>query len=187
VALWDVVFEHPLYFTERSLRRLAAAVGLDVADSGSGFGGQYLWIETGPVRRSDGRPSTTRSAVRAAHRFEHLARAAIDHYAELLDRSETCGRRVALWGTGSKGTTFVNSVPGAGSIPVVVDVNPRKHGLHLPGTGQVVSAPADLPAYEVDEVIVLNPNYRSEVGRTLRELGVSATVLDPLPVSAGRA
>jgi hypothetical protein len=178
IALWDVVYEHPLYFVDRSLRRLAERTGFVVTSSGTGFGGQYLWIE---CRRGGGRSATGdgEAVVESARAFDRRAREVIAWYEAALHDAAQAGQRIALWGTGSKGTTFLNLVEGAAAIDAVVDVNPRKVGLFVPGTGQPVIDPAQLQGSGVDKVIVLNPNYRTEISARLVELAVDAAVLTP--------
>ena len=65
------------------------------------------------------------------------------------------------------------------SVEHVVDINPRKHGRHVPGTGQRVVAPGALTTAPPDEVVVLNPLYVAEVQVQLAALGVTATVRSP--------
>ena len=62
----------------------------------------------------------------------------------------------------------------------MVDINPRKHGKFLPGTGQVVSPPEALLDHPVDKILAMNPIYVDEIRAMLRRLEVSAEVL---PVS----
>jgi hypothetical protein len=119
------------------------------------------------------------ATIEAARAFDRRASDILGWYEGALADAVQAGERVALWGTGSKGTTFLNVVPGAAAIDVVVDVNPRKVGLHVPGTGQPVIDPTQLTGLRVDKVIVLNPNYRTEIGARLTELGVDAAVLTP--------
>jgi hypothetical protein len=59
----------------------------------------------------------------------------------------------------------------------VVDVNPRKWGLFLPGTGQVVFAPAALRDVEVDTVVITNAAYLQEIRDELATLGIGADVV----------
>jgi hypothetical protein len=72
--------------------------------------------------------------------------------------------------------TFLNTVPGASELLQVVDLNPRKHGKHVAGTGQRIIAPQDLRLDPPDRVVVLNPLYVSEVRAELDRLGVAAEV-----------
>ena len=59
----------------------------------------------------------------------------------------------------------------------VVDVNPNKAGLYIPGTGQIVVAPDELEGRELATVLVMNPLYVDEIRRTLAGLGSRADVI----------
>lgn len=107
-----------------------------------------------------------------------------ERYAEEVERWRTDlrgfaenGAEVVIWGTGSKGVTFLNTVDVDRTISAAVDVNPRKHGKFVAGTGQTIIGPDDLPSVRPDLVIVMNPIYRDEIGRKLAELGLAPSVL----------
>ena len=178
-AVWDVIYEHPSYFTAPALRTLFEATGFRVLAEGLGYGDQYRWVEAVPGDARKGVEAADEAEVRAigatAATFGDAFRRRVAAWDErLLERAGNGG--VALWGAGSKGVTFLNSVPGARRIPTVVDLNPRKHGRHVPGTGQVISPPDALGATRVHTVIGMNPLYSSEIGRHLVSLGVQAEV-----------
>src|SRR3546814_15520530 len=61
-----------------------------------------------------------------------------------LEHHREAGHRVVVWGGGSKGTMFLNflQVGTGGGIDYVVDINPRKRGRFVPGTGQEIVDPA---------------------------------------------
>src|SRR5690606_36978788 len=86
-------------------------------------------------------------------------------------------RRVVAWGAGSKGNTFANLVAQVDIVPYVVDLNPRKHGMFVAGTGGRIVPPEFLVQYKPDEVIVLNPNYEREVRQRLEALGLNPSIL----------
>ena len=83
---------------------------------------------------------------------------------------------VAVWGAGAKGTTFLNLVEGGDRVGHLVDVNPRKRGKHVPGTGQPISAPEDLAERPPRHVVVMNPIYRAEIRQTLHGLGIEPEI-----------
>jgi hypothetical protein len=58
----------------------------------------------------------------------------------------------------------------------VVDLNPRKWGLFVPGTGHRVLAPGEVPGTPVDRVLLPNPLYVTEVRELLVQLDVQAEV-----------
>jgi hypothetical protein len=78
---------------------------------------------------------------------------------------------------GSKGVMFLNAVPGAASIEALVDINPRKQGRYVAGTGQRIAAPHELAERDADVVIIMNPLYRQEIAGSLDALGVHADVI----------
>ncbi|MCZ7525043.1 MAG: hypothetical protein M5U14_00810 [Acidimicrobiia bacterium] len=115
--------------------------------------------------------------ARSAGTFGARLDRALERWGGFLDELLATGRRVALWGAGSKGVTFLNLVEGGDRVDAVVDVNPRKHGLHVPGTGQAVVAPETLGEDPVDVVLVMNPLYEDEIRARLDGVGVAADVV----------
>ena len=183
VALWDVIYEHPLHFTAPALARLFADAGLVVTRLGTSFGGQYLAVEAS----TDATPSTAVDVSPDPAALEGLAAAFRDRASRL--RAGWAGRLaelatrgpVALWGAGSKGVSFLATVEGAGDVAAVVDVNPRKHGRHVPVTGHEVVGPETLVSLRPRSVVVLNPVYRDEIAAMLAGLGVDAEVVTGQP------
>lgn len=173
-ALWDVIYEHPSHFTPTSMHRLLSDAGFSVSRVDTSFGGQYLWAEAFSGRA--GGDAATAVDTDLATAFASRAAALVAHWSDRLAAERAEGRRIALWGTGSKGVTFLNLVPGAEAVADVVDVNPRKHGLHVPGTGQRVVGPDALARTRPDLVVVMNPLYVEEIERVLAGLGVTARV-----------
>jgi SAM-dependent methyltransferase len=179
IALWDVIYEHCLHFTAPALQALVTGSGFEVRDLGSSFGGQFLWTElsAGFGGRVD-LPGVEvvearrRAAGSFASRSEELLQRADVRVGELVAEGP-----VALWGVGSKGTTFLSMVPSAAGIAGVVDVNPYKQGRFVPVTGQEVLGPDALVELAPRAVVVLNRNYIDEVNGDLRRLGVEAPVV----------
>jgi FlaA1/EpsC-like NDP-sugar epimerase len=87
------------------------------------------------------------------------------------------GKHVALWGAGAKGAMFLNTFRDQPAFEYIVDVNPHKHGLYIPGTGQKVVGPEFLREYRPDALIIVNPNYQDEISRQVKELGLRPELL----------
>src|SRR2546425_10047244 len=88
-------------------------------------------------------------------------------------------RRVAVWGAGAKGVTFVNLVdPDCRQIHCLVDVNPNKQQKYVPGTGHPIIAPAMIDDAGIEAVIVLNPNYVQEISAALVQQGSRVVVIN---------
>ena len=175
-AVWDVIYEHPSYFTSGSLELLLGRAGLRVLDQGASFGGQYLWAEAVLNGRDEsaGAPGEDEGL---GDFVEPFGRTFEEKVAAWDERLGAFGGEAALWGAGSKGVTFATSVPNAATLPHVIDLNTRKHGRHVPVTGQAVERPEVLADSPVDSVVALNPLYEAEIAGQLAELGVDAEVL----------
>jgi hypothetical protein len=85
---------------------------------------------------------------------------------------KTEGKRVVVWGGGSKGATFLSLTNAKSIIDYVVDINPRKHGMYISGTGHKIVPPSFLKNKKPDIVIIMNPNYVKEIGKICGELGI---------------
>jgi len=100
-----------------------------------------------------------------------------DEWRARLGALAAAGKRGVVWGAGSKGVTFLNATGAGDEIVAVVDINPRKQGKFVAGTGQPIVAPAQLADIRPDFVIIMNANYREEIGGMLDEMSVAADIL----------
>jgi hypothetical protein len=185
LGVWDLIYEHCGYFWEGSLAEAFRRGGFVATRLASEFGGQYLTIDALPDDESararvshavDGVPSP-RQLDAAVARFADAYRAKVDHWRAVLDGLRRDGRRAVLWGAGSKGVSFVNTLRAGGVVDCLIDLNPHKHGRYVPGTGHAVRAPDSLAARPPDAVIVMNPLYADEIGAALRAMGIEAELL----------
>lgn len=181
LSIWDVIYEHPSYFTPTSLARAFERAGFAVEAVTEAFEEQFLWLDALP-RDPDEPPAEDGAAPppalrRHADAFAGRYRAIVREWRGRLQELHRRGVRVVLWGAGSKGVTFLNALDRENRISYVVDVNPRKGGMYVAGTGQRIVAPEFLREYRPEVVIITNPNYREEIGEQLADLGVSAKVV----------
>jgi hypothetical protein len=77
----------------------------------------------------------------------------------------------------SKGVTFLNTFKEQDIIEFVVDINPRKWGVHVAGTGQEIVPPDFLRTYHPEVVIIMNANYKDEIRQHLVDLGITARIM----------
>ena len=183
-AFWDIYYEHCLYFSSVSLSFLFSSCGFRVLKMGHGFGGQYLCMEArgeGGAERRRVRDVRTRTGVRA---LLSRVNAFSTYYQRLVEDTRRRMSRVArgsnlvIWGAGAKTVAFLNLLGiWRDQIEYVVDVNPRKWGTYVPGTGQQIVSPDSLQTHKPDIVMVMNPGYRSEIKRTMTRIGVTAKVV----------
>lgn len=178
LGIWDIIYEHCGYFSDASLRKAFRRNGFRVDSIARAFGGQFLTLHGTPADEVPGASDDDLSEL--ADKINRFARVYADKVetwrARLLDL-ERAGQRVVLWGAGSKGVSFLNTLKVCGAVECLVDLNPHKHGRYIAGTGHQVRAPQALAQVRPDVVIVLNPQYRDEIASDLRGLGVHAEIL----------
>lgn len=176
-AIWDLIHEHCSYFAEPTLSWLFERAGFEVVDIGRALGDQYLWVEARPrpVLDSPPGPPDVTTIEKLLGDFARSFTSTVGDWKERL--AELDPRQVAVWGAGAKGVMFLNLVDPEGQIRHVVDVNPHKHGRHVPGTGQRIIDPASLAADPPTQVIVMNPLFSEEIRATLVEHGLTAQTL----------
>lgn len=181
IGFWDIYYEHCSYFTPGSLARLFRRCGFDVIDLWRDYGDQYLMIEAQPGSGRDRAfPELENDLRRTAADVEMFRREApqvLRRWREYLAQQYAAGRKVVLWGSGSKGVAFLTTLGIEREITYTVDINPNKHGMFMAGTGQQIVSPAFLRDYQPDVVIIMNPIYCDEIQRDLTALGVAADVL----------
>jgi hypothetical protein len=82
-----------------------------------------------------------------------------------------------IWGSGSKGVSFLTTMGIGDEIGCVVDINPYRQGKFMPGSGHEIVPPDELKRYRPELVIVMNPAYVREIGADLEKMGVKAEVV----------
>ena len=181
-AFEDIYYEHCSYFSAGSLGRLFNQLGLRVLSTQIEYDGQYLTVEA--TLPGAGRPNAVEPAlddldVLASHvsTFPQRMQAKLQEWQEHLARWKTQGKRAVIWGSGSKGVSFLTGVPGEDVISHAVDINPYRHGYFMPTTGQQIVGPQQLSDIRPDVVIVMNRVYLAEIRAQLGELGLDPEVL----------
>lgn len=178
-AFWDVYYEHCSYFTSCSLARLFEAAEFTVLDVWLGYGDQYLMIAARPngTHAAPRRSAEERDRIaRHAASFAVRVRQSGERWRRWLERQKRSGRRIVLWGGGSKAVAFLTTLRIDGEIDYVVDINPHRQGTYLPGTADEIVGPEFLTSYRPDCVVVMNPLYRDEIRRELEHRDLRPTV-----------
>jgi hypothetical protein len=176
-VIWDFFYEHCSLFTPASLRLALESEGFAVERAEHVFSGQYLWVASrasAPVEpRAD--PGEIVDLARAFGASEPSITA------EWRERLATLAKRgrVAVWGAGAKGVTFANRAdPKVELVDCLVDLNPRKQGCHVPGTGHPIVDYRDLPGRGVLYAVLMNPNYRQESQAFLASAGIDVELVE---------
>lgn len=179
-AFWDVYYEHCSYFTGHALTQLFERAGFNVIDVRSEYDGLYLAIEAVPAEQPADLPaddSLTRWTVTRAREFGAAVRETIESWNRRLASLKAQGKRVVIWGSGSKGVAFLTALRDPDAVSWVVDINPYRQGMFMPGTGHKVVAPEFLRIARPDIVVVMNPIYLREISEQLQTLGIQSELL----------
>lgn len=179
-AFWDMYYEHCTYFTLGSLARLFRACDFELLDLYKVYDDQYLMIECKPVPAGEGQSGKHFDTEDDLARTEQLVREFETGIQEKfrglradLDRWRSEGLKPVVWGSGSKGVSYLTTLGITDEIEYVVDINPHKHGKYLAGTGHVIVGPDDLVEIKPDVVLVMNPIYVDEIRADLAKRGLS--------------
>jgi len=169
--VWDIIYEHCSYFTPSSLSDLFRRAGFSPIDVSMQFGSQYLTIEAMPLAGAPPLAPDATARVLEAAGVTKFADAYLRKLAFWRGKLGTGRTQTVLWGAGAKGVSFLNALDlPHEAIRYAVDVNPRKHGKFIPGTGQQVVHPEALRELKPELVIVTNPIYQAEIRDTLNSL-----------------
>jgi SAM-dependent methyltransferase len=180
-AFWDIYYEHCSYFTAGSLAGLFHISGFKPEDLYHDYDGQYLIITAYPSRGStcpggdlDNDMDISNQAV---SEFRQKCSQKINYWLKTIRKFNHDGKRVVLWGSGSKAVAFLTTLKLSKEIEYLVDINPYRHGKYIPGTGHEIVAPEFLKKYKPHKIIVMNPVYCNEIQQELDDLNVNADLL----------
>ena len=101
----------------------------------------------------------------------------IEGWRKRLEGAAEGGKRVAIWGGGSKARRFPHHHRPRRQVAAVVDINPYKQGMFLPGTGHEVLAPEILIEIKPDLVVVMNQIYQAEITEQPHRMGLDPEVV----------
>lgn len=171
----DFFYEHCSLFNPYSMELALKVAGFTPVAITGVFDGQYMWAEA--VAGSEEVASPASSVE-----FPDIM-AGRDAFIREWKSLIATGAPAVVWGAGAKGVSFCALVDEeAQHIAAVVDVNPAKQGKFMPLTGHQVLAPNALKTIRPKTVVVMNPNYKSEIAAMLTGMGLAPEirVLGPL-------
>jgi SAM-dependent methyltransferase len=174
-AFWDIYYEHCSYWSPGSLARAFRIAGFDPIKVWTEYNDQYVLIAARPgaaegkVLPNEETPQALAGKVRA---FAESVTADHARWRDWIDRLSRTGQKTVLWGGGSKGVSFLTTLGIRDGIEYAVDINPRRSGTFIAGTGQQIVAPEFLASYQPDVVLVMSPIYLAEIKAQLERLGV---------------
>lgn len=181
LAFEDIYYEHCSYFTPGSLARLFRDCGFEVTDLYRAYGEQYLLIETRPVTIPSDKvhplEESLEEVTQHVKNFTNEITKKLENWRQHLEQMHAQGKRVVVWGSGSKCVAFLTTLDTTDKIEYVVDINPHRHGKFIPGVGKKIMPPEFLKEYKPDQVIVMNSIYCDEIQQMLDKMGVTTEVI----------
>ena len=87
------------------------------------------------------------------------------------------GKRVIIWGSGSKCVAFITTLDLKGEIPPIIDINPHRQGKFLPALGKDIKPPEFLKKYQPDVTVIMNPVYLKEIKQMLSNMRITTKVV----------
>jgi hypothetical protein len=179
-SIWDIIYEHCSYFSPSSLSYIFSSYGFRVEDIEEVYSNQFLNIHASlsgsATSGLDSKQKLSVSKIASCvDSFTAKYKQKIEALSCRLKRYNSKGERVVVWGAGSKGVMFLNSFKDF-PIKYIVDINPHKQGMYIPGTGQQIVNPEFLLDYKPDSILLMNPIYMRETQQLTKNLGLTTKI-----------
>jgi SAM-dependent methyltransferase len=174
-AFWDVYYEHCSYFSPGSLARAFRHAGFDPIDVWCDYDDQYVLIAARPGTGRTPPVANEHPAEALLPEVERFRTQVVQDQArwrQWLEQLRQACQKTVLWGGGSKGVSLLTTLGIRDGIEYAVDINPRRAGTYIAGTGQEIVQPDFLIGYQPDVVIIMSPIYTAEISAQLERLGV---------------
>jgi len=181
LSFCDIYYEHCSYFSPGSLARLFRSCSFSIIDLVKAYDDQYILIEAKPETMTDKTMHKLEENVEQlaadVKYFSHNIKNKLNQWKKYLMQIDADGKRVVIWGAGSKCVGFLTSIGCENQIDYVVDINQFLHGKFIPGVGKEIKEPDFLREYMPDTVIIMNPIYRNEIKQMLDNMGITTELI----------
>jgi len=178
-AFEDIYYEHCSYFSPGALARLFRKCNFEVIDLQLVYNDQYISLEAKPISSeiAGGQTHPLEDSLENMHsyvaEFQRNYVTIIEPWMKIIQT----GKKIVLWGSGSKGVAFLTRLNIYDEIQYVVDINPHRQGTYMAGTGQLVVSPEFLKDYQPDIIIIMNPVYLDEIKRDVINMGLNPDIM----------
>lgn len=179
VAFEDIYYEHCSYFTDVSLSYLFAHNGFQPEDIYTLYDDQYLAISatvSTDIRRAD-YSGAMKTLSEMVDTFNERFVEQQNHWRQAISERIANGKKIVIWGSGSKGVSFLTTLGLRDEISYAVDINPNREGYFMPMTAHKIVSPEFLVDFRPDTVILMNRIYKDEVEHQLKGLGLDPEIL----------
>lgn len=176
-TFFDLTYEHVNYFGPEALSNLFKTT----SQSGPLFNGQYQYIiaHLQDLNYQECHAQYTQNDNWLPVHFDDL----FPNFAATLDKIETesAGQPIHIWGAATKGVMFAHHVKRTrpalfNQFSHAIDVNPLKVGKYMPSSHlPIVNAASFVEKSNGNElIIIMNPNYETEILSNLKALDYHA-------------
>lgn len=179
LAIWDIIYEHCSYYSHYSLSYLFTQADFKVLQVTETYAGQFLCLEAHPGHQepTESDEIQLNAAQKHAGTFAENYQQRVGEWQDHIQQMADANHRAVIWGSGSKGVTFLNILQAQDQIAYAIDINPRKQGMFIPGTAQQIMPPDFLKEYQPQVIIIMNPIYKDEINQLVTDLGLSAKIM----------
>jgi SAM-dependent methyltransferase len=176
--IYDFFYEHCSYFNLNSLRVAFELSGFKVSEAKTVFEGQYMWFESIPTNKKLKIKMNPSKTPELAKKFLENEKKIVHEWREKIKKLAK-NEKIAIWGAGAKGVTFCNLIdPNCEFFKFVIDLNPKKHGKFIAGTGHKIINFKEIPTLKITKAVLMNSNYYKENLDLLKKLNINIELLD---------
>ncbi len=175
--IWNVVYEHGAWYTPESFAFQFEQCGFEVLNVSPCWNDEFLGIEVRPRAMDINAQLPNKANIQKLHDtvlgFNQDFESMMSFCNDKLDKIRKNNTKTIAWGAGARAVTFFNLFDLEKEIPVIVDINNKRHGKYLPGSGHEIVAPEFIIDYAPDLVLITNPTYAEEIKTQVKELGIN--------------
>ena len=168
-VLFDFTYEHVNYFNTKSLCSLFSKI----IERGNLFGGQYQYCLAKLDLLALNNDWAQFHKINKHKKFDF--KKYHDHFFKNI-KYLSDKKNIWIWGGATKGVIFLKHLSGISpkifkKIKGVIDINEKKHSYFTPSTYIPILSPKQFcnKAIKTDFVLVMNPNYLSEIKTFLKD------------------
>jgi len=174
--VWNVVYEHATWYTPDSLALQFEACGFEVLQVAPCWNDEFIGIEVRSQAPSYAykvpRSNKALATARCIKSFEEDYQLLKSNSQANIERIRNENLKTIAWGAGARAVVFFNIFDVKEEVSHIVDINTKRQGKFLPGSGQLIVAPAFTQTHQPDLIIITNPTYADEIKAQVHELGL---------------
>ena len=174
-ATLDFYYEHCSYFSIETLKYVLEKSGFKIDKILHVFNEQYIWVEAS-ISNNKYIKKEYNDILKIIECFTKTENDIKNNWISKIKKVAD-KKKIAVWGAGSKGVTFVNMFdPDRKYIDCVIDINPKKDKCFIPGTGHLIVNYQEIKNREIDTIIIMNSNYKNEILGMINEMNINDVI-----------